>query len=180
MERVWGSKAFAFYYFFCVIGAGVVQLFVATQGADEGAIYPTVGASGSVFRLLLAFGLAFPNEMLMLVFPPMGLKAKWFVLIYGAIELWTGVIGTAEGVAHFRASRCHAVRVCSVVVLASPATRLALIAADPVLGIPMPVVSQRTMVAIWRSSGAVRASTSRSMPLMRPTSVASPVVTATS
>jgi membrane associated rhomboid family serine protease len=101
MENVWGSKAFAFYYFFCVIGAGVVQLFVATQGADEGAIYPTVGASGSVFGLLLAFGLTFPNERLMLIFPPVVLQAKWFVLIYGAIELWAGVTGTAAGVAHF-------------------------------------------------------------------------------
>ena len=101
MESVWGSKAFAFYYFFCVIGAGLVQLFVATLGAGEGEIYPTVGASGGVFGLLLAFGLTFPNERLMLVFPPVILQAKWFVLIYAGIELWAGVTGTVAGVAHF-------------------------------------------------------------------------------
>jgi len=101
MESVWGSKAFALYYFFCVIGAGLVQLFVATLGAGEGEIYPTVGASGGVFGLLLAFGLTFPNERLLLVFPPVVLQAKWFVLIYGVIELWAGVTGTAAGVAHF-------------------------------------------------------------------------------
>lgn len=101
MESVWGSKTFTVYYFFCVLGAGLVQLFVATYGAREGAIYPTIGASGGVFGLLLAFGLTFPNERLMLLFPPVVLKAKWFVMIYGAIELWAGATGTEEGVAHF-------------------------------------------------------------------------------
>lgn len=101
MENVWGSRAFAVFYFVCVIGAGLVQLVVATQGAGEGGIYPTVGASGGVFGLLLAFGLTFPNERLMLIFPPVVLPAKWFVLIYGAIELWAGVTGSEVGVAHF-------------------------------------------------------------------------------
>lgn len=101
MENVWGSKAFAVYYFFCVIGAGLVQLYVSSLGAEGGGIYPTLGASGGVFGLLLAFGLTFPNERLMLIFPPVVLKAKWFVLIYGAIELLAGVTGTQAGVAHF-------------------------------------------------------------------------------
>lgn len=101
MEKVWGSKAFTLYYFVCVIGAGLVQLVVATQVANEGGIYPTIGASGGVFGLLLAFGLTFPNERLMLIFPPIALRAKWLVLIYGAIELWAGVTGTEAGVAHF-------------------------------------------------------------------------------
>jgi len=101
MELVWGSSAFALYYFFCVVGAGLVQLVVATVAAGEGGIYPTVGASGGIFGLLLAFGLTFPNERLMLIFPPVVLKAKWLVLIYGGIELWAGVTGTEEGVAHF-------------------------------------------------------------------------------
>ena len=101
MENVWGSKAFTLYYFVCVIGAGLIQLVVTTQVASGGGIYPTVGASGGVFGLLLAFGLTFPNERLMLIFPPVVLKAKWFVLLYGAFELWAGITGTAEGVAHF-------------------------------------------------------------------------------
>ena len=101
MENVWGSNAFVLYYFVCVLGAGLVQLFVATQGAGEGDIYPTIGASGGVFGLLLAFGLTFPTERLMLLFPPVVLQAKWFVLIYGAVELWAGVTGTLAGVAHF-------------------------------------------------------------------------------
>jgi membrane associated rhomboid family serine protease len=98
MENVWGSRAFAGYYFFCVIGAGVVQLVVASMATET---YPTIGASGGVFGLLLAFGLTFPDEVLVLVFPPVALKAKWFVLLYGAIELWSGVTGTLAGVAHF-------------------------------------------------------------------------------
>jgi membrane associated rhomboid family serine protease len=101
MENVWGSRSFTFYYFFCVIGAGLVQLYIATEGAHEGGIYPTVGASGGVFGLLLGFGLTFPNERLLLIFPPVALQAKWFVLIYGIIELWAGVTGTQAGVAHF-------------------------------------------------------------------------------
>jgi membrane associated rhomboid family serine protease len=98
---VWGSKSFTLYYFVCVIGAGLVQLFVATQAARDGGIYPTIGASGGVFGLLLGFGLTFPNERLLLIFPPVALQAKWFVLIYGIIELWAGVTGTEAGVAHF-------------------------------------------------------------------------------
>ena len=101
MENVWGSNSFTLYYFVCVIGAGLVQLFIATQGAREGGIYPTIGASGGVFGLLLAFGLTFPNERLLLLFPPVALQAKWIVLIYGIIELWAGVTGTEAGVAHF-------------------------------------------------------------------------------
>jgi membrane associated rhomboid family serine protease len=98
MENVWGSHAFALYYFVCVIGAGVIQLIVASY---SGEIYPTIGASGGVFGVLLAFGMIFPNERLMLVFPPVILKAKWFVIIFGAIELWAGVTGSEAGVAHF-------------------------------------------------------------------------------
>ena len=101
MENMWGSKAFTLYYFVCVIGAGLVQLIIATQAAGEGGIYPTIGASGGVFGLLLAFGMTFPNEKLILIFPPVVLKAKWFVLIYGVFELWAGITGTAAGVAHF-------------------------------------------------------------------------------
>lgn len=101
MEYVWGSRNFAVYYFVCVIGAGLVQLFVATHGVSQGEYYPTVGASGGVFGLLLAFGMTFPNERLLLVFPPIAMKAKWFVIVYGLIELWAGFSGTFAGIAHF-------------------------------------------------------------------------------
>jgi len=101
MESVWGSRAFAIYYFVCVIGAGLVQLFIASAGASDGGIYPTIGASGGVFGLLLAFAMTYPNERLMLIFPPVVISAKWFVIIYGGIELWAGVTGTMAGVAHF-------------------------------------------------------------------------------
>jgi membrane associated rhomboid family serine protease len=98
MENVWGSRIFAFYYFFCVVGAAVVQLLVSTL---SGGFYPTIGASGGIFGVLLAFGVRFPNQVLILLFPPVPLKAKWFVMIYAAIELWAGVTGSAAGVAHF-------------------------------------------------------------------------------
>lgn len=101
IEYAWGSKAFVIYYVVCVFGAGLIQLFFASQTMSEGAIYPTVGASGGVFGLLLAFGLTYPNERLMLIFPPIILKAKWFVLIYAAVELYAGVTGTLAGIAHF-------------------------------------------------------------------------------
>lgn len=101
MEYLWGSRNFAVYYLVCVIGAGLVQLFVATHGVGQGEYYPTVGASGGVFGLLLAFGVTFPNERLMLIFPPIPMKAKWFVILYGALELWAGVSGSLAGIAHF-------------------------------------------------------------------------------
>jgi membrane associated rhomboid family serine protease len=63
--------------------------------------YPTVGASGGVFGLLLAFGLYFPRRMVMLIFPPIPMPAWLFVTLYGALELFLGVTGTAQGVAHF-------------------------------------------------------------------------------
>ncbi|MBD3609987.1 MAG: rhomboid family intramembrane serine protease [Gammaproteobacteria bacterium] len=101
IEYAWGSKAFAIYYFVCALGAGLVQLLIASQTMSEGTIYPTVGASGGVFGLLLAFALTFPDERLMLIFPPIILKAKWFVLLYAGVELYAGVTGTLAGIAHF-------------------------------------------------------------------------------
>ena len=98
IENLWGSKVFTVYYFVCVIGAGLIQLLVSSQGEN---IYPTVGASGGVFGLLLAFGMFFPRERLILIFPPIPMEARWFVVVFGAIELWFGITGTAEGIAHF-------------------------------------------------------------------------------
>jgi len=62
---------------------------------------PTVGASGAVFGILLGFGMLFPNTELMLLFPPIPIKAKYFVLGYGAIELFSGIANTSDNIAHF-------------------------------------------------------------------------------
>lgn len=98
LEHLMGPQRFIIYFLTCVIGAGIVQLIVAQfqQG-----IYPTIGASGGVFGILLAFGMAFPNRMIMLIFPPIPMRAKYFVLFYGLLELYLGVSGNAPGIANF-------------------------------------------------------------------------------
>ena len=102
LEATWGSRRFLQYYLVCVVGAGAVQLVVATAAASGGlGPYPTVGASGGVFGLLLAYGMLFPNHRLMLLFPPIPMRARTFVICYGLLELFLGVTGTASGVAHF-------------------------------------------------------------------------------
>ena len=98
LERVWGSKRFFNYYLVSVLGAAVTQLLVA---AFTGANSPTIGASGGVFGLLLAFALVFPQRMIMPLFPPIPMRAPVFVALYGVLELVLGVTGTQEGVAHF-------------------------------------------------------------------------------
>jgi membrane associated rhomboid family serine protease len=102
VERYWGSARFAVYYFVCLVGAALVQLVAMYLHLRAGgAPFPTLGASGAVFGLLLAFGMMFPNERIMLLFPPIPLKAKWFVLGYGGLELFFGVAGIASNIAHF-------------------------------------------------------------------------------
>lgn len=98
VERVWGARRFLVYYFVCMIGAAVIQLAVAALSGD---IYPTIGASGAVFGLLLAYGLMFPNSTIMLLIPPIPMKAKYFVVGYGLLTLFFGMTGTMAGVAHF-------------------------------------------------------------------------------
>ena len=98
LERMMGARRFLTYYLTCVIGAGIVQLLVA---GTQGGIYPTIGASGGVFGILLAFAMAFPNRVIMLLFPPIPMKAKYFVLLYGLLELYLGLSGRAPGVANF-------------------------------------------------------------------------------
>ena len=98
LELLMGPQRFLTYYLTCVIGAGVIQLMVAKF---QGGLYPTVGASGGVFGILLAFGMTFPNRMIMLIFPPIPMRAKYFVVLYGLLELYLGVSGNAPGVAHF-------------------------------------------------------------------------------
>jgi len=98
LERMMGPRRFLTYYLTCVIGAGIVQVIVA---ATQGGIYPTVGASGGVFGILLAFAMAFPNRVIVMLFPPIPMKAKYFVLFYGLLELYLGLSGRAPGVANF-------------------------------------------------------------------------------
>ncbi len=120
LEQVWGPKRFLTYYLICGIGAGLVQELVqyvhyssvlaAYDAVNTGMgtipmgeylnLFRTVGASGAVYGILLAFGMLFPNSE-MFVFPlPMPIKAKYFVVGYFVLELFLGMSG-GDGVAHF-------------------------------------------------------------------------------
>lgn len=113
LEYELGSQRFFVYYMVCGVGAALLQLGVgyaeymhalAAGGLNAAMHYlyvPTVGASGAVFGLLLAFGVLHPNNVIMLIFPPIALKAKWFVVIYGLLELFFGLSGFQSGIAHF-------------------------------------------------------------------------------
>ena len=98
LEQLFGTRWYVMLYFVSVITAGVAQL-----GVSElmGSPYPTLGASGGVFGLLLAFGMYFPRRTLTLLFPPIPMPAWLFVTLYGGLELFLGVTGTQAGVAHF-------------------------------------------------------------------------------
>jgi membrane associated rhomboid family serine protease len=98
VERVWGQRRFLTYYLTSVVAAAATQMIVASL---TGAYYPTVGASGGVFGLLLAFARLFPRRVVMLLFPPIPMRAPVFVAAYGALELLLGVTGSQAGVAHF-------------------------------------------------------------------------------
>jgi membrane associated rhomboid family serine protease len=98
IERTLGSARYLLLYGAAVLSASLVQLLVVSATAT---VYPTLGASGGVFGLLLAFGYLFPRRMLVLLFPPIPMPAWLFVTLYGLIELANGVFGTEAGVAHF-------------------------------------------------------------------------------
>jgi len=99
IERLLGPRRYLTYYLVCVVGAALAQLVV--MGSLNEPPMPTVGASGGVFGLLLAFGIAYPQRRIMLLFPPIPMPAWLFVTLYGLLELYLGVTGTAAGVAHF-------------------------------------------------------------------------------
>ena len=119
LEQVWGSKKFFIYYMVTGLGAAALHSLVlwlevsslerayqagnmmAATGIENLMRTPTVGASGAVYGVLLAYGMLFPNNVLQLLFPPVALKAKWFVLIFGAIELFLGISNTGSNIAHF-------------------------------------------------------------------------------
>ncbi len=119
LEQIWGPKKFLFYYIACGIGAGLIQELVqyiqyAVQlsvDLGEGVIVPmaeylnlikTVGASGAVYAILLAFGMLFPNERMFIIPIPFPIKAKYFVAGYAIIELMEGIANNpTDNVAHF-------------------------------------------------------------------------------
>lgn len=120
LENIWGTRRFLMYYLICGLGAAVMQEGVQYieyvtqlshyQNVNMGStIIPmseylnymtTVGASGAIYGLLLAFGMMFPNSLIYLYFV-MPIKAKWFVIGYAVIELLTGVFSSGDQVAHF-------------------------------------------------------------------------------
>ena len=102
LEHTWGQRRFLTYFLVCVVGAGLCQLVVVSWSLAQGGMpYPTLGASGGVFGVLLAFGMLFPNHRVMLLIPPIPMKARTLVIALGVIELVMGISGTRSGVAHF-------------------------------------------------------------------------------
>ena len=119
LEERWGAKKFLVFYFVTGLGAALIHTGVEwlqmqnwmSQVAEGSVIAqskihmlkmtPTVGASGAIYGVLMGFAMLYPDAILSLVFPPVSMKAKWFVLIFGGIELLTGITGTGGGIAHF-------------------------------------------------------------------------------
>jgi membrane associated rhomboid family serine protease len=97
-EWVLGSRRFGFYYLACVIGAALAQLFIVPAMYAQGG--ETIGASGGIFGLLVFFGLAFPRQRIYVYFA-IPMPAWAFVTLYAAVELWLGVFGRSDSVAHF-------------------------------------------------------------------------------
>lgn len=99
LEYELGSQRFLTYYIVCGIGAALVQMAVVWATGDYG--IQLLGASGAVMGLLLAFGVMHPNNIIVLLIPPIPMKAKYFVIGYAVIELFMGWRGYNSGVAHF-------------------------------------------------------------------------------
>ena len=108
VERAIGERKFLIFYFICGFGAMALhwgvqwcQLHLAAGMAAYILSIPTVGASGAIYGVLIAFAMLYPDATLVLLFPPIPLKAKWWVLIFAGIEVVTGITGTMDGIAHF-------------------------------------------------------------------------------
>ena len=107
VERALGTKKYLWFYFITGLGAaalhtGVEWLELNYMDGGIGILYtPMVGASGAIFGVLVAFAMLYPQARLTLIFPPITLDAKWWVIIFIGIELVTGITGTAMGIAHF-------------------------------------------------------------------------------
>ena len=122
LERVWGTKKFLVFYFVTGIGAALLhiavqfieaQIYISqmAEGSRQAAVAygalmdtRTVGASGAIYGVLMGYAMLFPDSVLTLIFPPVSLKAKWFVVIFAVIELFTGIKSISNiggGIAHF-------------------------------------------------------------------------------
>ena len=119
LERTIGTRRFLIFYFVTGLGAALLhtgvgfikaqQLLGSVNAGDPTALIaysnllrtPTLGASGAVYGVLIGYAMFYPNSVLTLIFPPIPLKAKWWVLIFIVIELVTGITGTMDGIAHF-------------------------------------------------------------------------------
>ena len=119
LERAWGWKKFLLFYFVTGLGAALLhtgvqfieaQVYMSriAEGSAQAAaalhrlnLTPTVGASGAIYGVLLGFAMLYPDAILTLIFPPVPLKAKWFVIIFAVIELLTGIFGVGGSIAHF-------------------------------------------------------------------------------
>ncbi len=109
LEQRWGGKTFTTYYFLCGLGAIALHMlvwFVELQSADAQMAArilrtPVLGASGAIYGLMAGYAMKYPNSTIMLIFPPIPMKAKYFVLVFAAIELFYGFTGMQAGIAHF-------------------------------------------------------------------------------
>ncbi len=119
LERTIGTKRFLLFYFVTGLGAALIhtgvefvqaqQYLAAVSAGDSAAMAhytdllrtPTLGASGAIYGVLIGYAMLYPDSVLTLIFPPIPMKAKWWVLIFIGIELFTGVTGTLDGIAHF-------------------------------------------------------------------------------
>ena len=100
VERTVGPRHYLTLYFASLLSSSLTQLLVVSM-MTSGGVYPTVGASGAIFGILLVFGLLFPRRTIVLLIPPIPMPAIVFVALYALLELFSGVFGTNQGVAHF-------------------------------------------------------------------------------
>jgi membrane associated rhomboid family serine protease len=106
LENLWGGKRFLFFYLFTGFGSVLLHMLVRYLEIEFGASpmignVPSLGASGAVFGVLAGYGMKFPEHRVMLIFPPIPMKARTMVILFAALELFMGLGPFQTGVAHF-------------------------------------------------------------------------------